>query len=118
MSVSQNLYTTRLDASTSKISRSDADRIAAEIMAGDTTNRHLAEERGRALDDSGVRARRCLGHHCGCSRHRSAPRRPSRARHAACQASLHQQEYSCMIDTSTMLCRIMGDAATQMEWHA
>ncbi len=53
---SQNLYTTRLDASSSKISRSDADRIAAEIMAGDTTNRHLAEERGRALDDSGVRA--------------------------------------------------------------
>ena len=51
----QNLYTTRLDASTSKISRSEADRLAAEIMAGDTTNRHRAEERGHTIDDSGVR---------------------------------------------------------------
>jgi PAB1-binding protein PBP1 len=53
--LAQNLYTTRLDASNSKISRGEAERIAAEIMAGNTTNRHSAEERGHTIDDSGVR---------------------------------------------------------------
>ena len=62
----QNLYTTRLDASNSKISRGEAERIAAEIMAGDTTNRHRAEERGHAIDDSGVRMTNLL--HVGSCR--------------------------------------------------
>jgi hypothetical protein len=36
------------------IDEETAARIAREIERGDTSNPHLAEERGQALDDSGV----------------------------------------------------------------
>lgn len=51
----QNLYTTKLDIANNKMSVAEADRLAKEIMSGNTTNRHTAEERGLAIDDSGVR---------------------------------------------------------------
>lgn len=37
------------------IDEETAARIAREIMGGDTSNPHLAEERGQEVDDSGVR---------------------------------------------------------------
>lgn len=49
----EELYTTVLDPSSSKISMAEAERIAAEIERGtkvDTTNIHLLEERGVELD--------------------------------------------------------------------
>ncbi len=36
------------------IDEETAARIAREIMGGDTSNPHLAEERGQEVDDSGV----------------------------------------------------------------
>ena len=53
--VSQNLYTTRLDVANNKMTVAEADRLAKEIMASKSTNRHTAEERGYIVDDSGVR---------------------------------------------------------------
>lgn len=50
----EELYTTRLDRDRCGISEAEAARIAAEIERGDTTNLHLAEERGQHVDDSGV----------------------------------------------------------------
>lgn len=52
----ENLYTTKLDKVSSKISEAEAARIAREIERGltNSTNRHMAEERGY-VDDSGVR---------------------------------------------------------------
>ncbi|KAK9862225.1 hypothetical protein WJX84_002721 [Apatococcus fuscideae] len=41
----EGLYTTRLDKRNAKISEQDAARIAAEIEAESSSNRHLAEER-------------------------------------------------------------------------
>ena len=55
-SYNEDLYTTKLDAGASGISVQEAERLAAEIQAGTTSNRHLAEERGAHIDDSGVRA--------------------------------------------------------------
>lgn len=51
---SQNLYTTRLDIANNKMTVAEADRLAREIMAGKSTNRHTSEERGHVVDDSGV----------------------------------------------------------------
>jgi len=50
----ENLYTTKLDKVSSKISEAEAARIAREIERGltNSTNRHMAEERGY-VDDSG-----------------------------------------------------------------
>lgn len=53
-SYNEDLYTTKLDAGASGISVQEAERLAAEIQAGTTSNRHLAEERGAHIDDSGV----------------------------------------------------------------
>lgn len=45
------------------IDEETAARIAREIERGDTSNPHLAEERGQEVDDSGVRhGLQC----CGC----------------------------------------------------
>ena len=56
-SFDEAIYTTTLDKRGSKISESEAARIAREIERGQMapTNRHLAEERGFVVDDSGVR---------------------------------------------------------------
>lgn len=50
----ENLYTTKLDKVSSKISEQEAERIAREIERGlpGSNNRHVAEERG-LVDDSG-----------------------------------------------------------------
>ncbi|KAL3159495.1 hypothetical protein ABBQ38_009913 [Trebouxia sp. C0009 RCD-2024] len=53
-SYNEDLYTTKLDAGASGISVQEAERLAAEIQAGTTSNRHLAEERGAHIDDSGM----------------------------------------------------------------
>lgn len=53
-SYNEDLYTTKLDAGASGISVQEAERLAAEIQGGTTSNRHLAEERGAHIDDSGV----------------------------------------------------------------
>ena len=52
----EDLYTTRLDKRTAKISEQDAARIAAEIEAESSSNRHQQEERRRTPHhaDSGV----------------------------------------------------------------
>lgn len=53
----EELYTTVLDPSKSRISRAEANRIASEIEAGNksastaTTNIHMMEERGMEIDD-------------------------------------------------------------------
>jgi PAB1-binding protein PBP1 len=52
-SYNEDLYTTKLDKGASAISVQEAERLAAEIQGGATSNRHMAEERG-ALMDSGV----------------------------------------------------------------
>jgi PAB1-binding protein PBP1 len=36
------------------ISEAEAAQLAREIQQGDTSNPHLAEERGQVVDDSGV----------------------------------------------------------------
>lgn len=53
-SYNEDLYTTKLDASVSGITVEEAERLAAEIQRGVTSNRHMAEERGGGIDDSGV----------------------------------------------------------------
>ena len=53
-SYNEDLYTTKLDAGASAISVQEAERLAAEIQAGTTSNRHMAEERGARVNDSGV----------------------------------------------------------------
>ena len=53
-SYNEDLYTTKLDAGASGISVQEADRLAAEIQSGTTSNRHMAEERGARVNDSGV----------------------------------------------------------------
>lgn len=53
-SYNEDLYTTKLDAGASGISVQEAERLAAEIQAGTTSNRHMAEERGARVNDSGV----------------------------------------------------------------
>lgn len=53
-SYNEDLYTTKLDANVSGITVEEADRLAAEIQRGDTSSRHMAEERGGHVDDSGV----------------------------------------------------------------
>mmetsp|Transcript_14143 Transcript_14143/g.40080 ORF Transcript_14143/g.40080 Transcript_14143/m.40080 type:complete len:619 (+) Transcript_14143:229-2085(+) len=55
-SFDEAIYTTTLDKRGSKISEAEASRIAREIERGQMapTNRHLAEERGLAVDDSGM----------------------------------------------------------------
>lgn len=59
-SYNEDLYTTKLDASVSGITVEEAERLAAEIQRGNTSSRHVAEERGGHVDDSGVsRARSC-----------------------------------------------------------
>lgn len=50
-SFNENLYTTRLDKSRSKISEAEADRLATEIEGQVSGNAHLAEERGMETDD-------------------------------------------------------------------
>ena len=50
----EDLYTTKLDAGASGISVQEAERLAAEIQAGTTSNRHMAEERGAHVNDSRV----------------------------------------------------------------
>lgn len=50
----EDLYTVKLDKSKVRISEAEAERITREIERGDTSNPHLAEERGLAVDDSGV----------------------------------------------------------------
>ncbi len=52
-SYNEDLYTTKLDKGASAISVQEAERLAAEIQGGTTSNCHMAEERG-ALTDSGV----------------------------------------------------------------
>ena len=52
-SYNEDLYTTKLDKGASAISIQEAERLAAEIQGGATSNRHMADERG-ALMDSGV----------------------------------------------------------------
>ena len=54
-SYNEDIYTTKLDAGASGISVQEAERLAAEIQAGATSNRHMAEERGARVNDSGVR---------------------------------------------------------------
>ena len=50
----EDLYTTKLDKSKSRITVEEANRLAAEIeaaaRAGRTSNHHLVEERGMAVD--------------------------------------------------------------------
>ena len=53
-SFNEDLYTTKLDANVSGITVEEAERLAAEIQRGNTSNRHVAEERGGHVDDSGV----------------------------------------------------------------
>lgn len=53
-SYNEDLYTTKLDAGASGISVQEAERLAAEIQSGTTSNRHVAEERGARISDSGV----------------------------------------------------------------
>lgn len=53
-SYNEDLYTTKLDANVSGITVEEADRLAAEIQRGNTSSRHMAEERGGHIDDSGV----------------------------------------------------------------
>lgn len=58
-SFKEELYTTKLDKANCTISEAEAARIAAEIersgaAAGVAGNMHLAEERGLAVDDSGI----------------------------------------------------------------
>lgn len=53
-SYNEDLYTTKLDAGASGISVQEAERLAAEIQSGTTSNRHVAEERGAHVNDSGV----------------------------------------------------------------
>lgn len=52
----EGFYTTELKKGGSKISEEEAARIAREIERGQmgVTNRHVAEERGLTVDDSGV----------------------------------------------------------------
>ena len=53
----EELYTTALDPSNSKISVAEAERIAAEIEKGDKsniTNIHVLEERGIVVDDGDI----------------------------------------------------------------
>jgi hypothetical protein len=50
----EEVYTTRLDRDRCGISEAEAARIAFEIERGNTSNPHLAEERGQAIDDGGV----------------------------------------------------------------
>ncbi len=56
----EDLYTTKLDKSKSRISEHEANRLAAEIeaaaRAGRSSNHHLAEERG-LMDGAGDEAR-------------------------------------------------------------
>ncbi|DBA86079.1 hypothetical protein WJX77_004980 [Trebouxia sp. C0004] len=52
-SYNEDLYTTKLDKGASAISVQEAERLAAEIQGGATSNPHVAEERG-ALMDSGM----------------------------------------------------------------
>lgn len=52
-SYNEDLYTTKLDKGASAISIQEAERLAAEIQGGATSNRHMADERG-ALMDSGM----------------------------------------------------------------
>ena len=53
-SYNEDLYTTKLDTGASAISVQEAERLAAEIQGGATSNRHMAEERGAHINDSGV----------------------------------------------------------------
>ena len=55
-SYNEDLYTTKLDAGASGISVQEAERLASEIQAGATSNRHMAEEREARINDSGVQS--------------------------------------------------------------
>lgn len=66
------------------IDEETAARIAREIMQGDTSNPHMAEERGQAVDDSGVRD--WLGARQGLASMQQDSRQGSRSR---CIPSLH-----------------------------
>eukprot|EP00878_Enallax_costatus_P045228 GHUV01054273.1.p2 GENE.GHUV01054273.1~~GHUV01054273.1.p2 ORF type:complete len:104 (-),score=23.79 GHUV01054273.1:9-320(-) len=50
----EDFYTVRLDKNNCRIDEETAARLAREIEHGDTSNPHLAEERGQEVDDSGV----------------------------------------------------------------
>jgi PAB1-binding protein PBP1 len=50
----ENLYTVKLDKNKARITEAQAAKIAREIEQGNTSNPHLAEERGQVVDDSGV----------------------------------------------------------------
>eukprot|EP00879_Flechtneria_rotunda_P008966 GHRR01009388.1.p1 GENE.GHRR01009388.1~~GHRR01009388.1.p1 ORF type:complete len:818 (+),score=319.97 GHRR01009388.1:195-2456(+) len=50
----EDYYTVKLDKTKCGIDEDTAARIAREIERGDTSNPHLAEERGQELDDSGL----------------------------------------------------------------
>ena len=51
----EEIYTTRLDRNQCGISEAEAARIASEIERGVSSNPHMMEERGRAIDDGVVR---------------------------------------------------------------
>ncbi|KAK9811701.1 hypothetical protein WJX72_008616 [[Myrmecia] bisecta] len=50
----EDVYTTKLDKSATRISEREAARIAAEIESSVAGHYHLAEERGDQIDDSGI----------------------------------------------------------------
>lgn len=55
-SFNEEFYTTKLDRNAPDFREREkkAQRIASEIMGGATSNPHMAEERGLAIDDSGI----------------------------------------------------------------